>query len=120
MGTKGNRIISDIAVVDPATALIPCHTDHARKRGRKNVCPPWRGRSDKQAACGVRPGNDLAQPFAMVSICSPEAQINDVHLLRYCPAERGFEEHYGGGEAIRENLDRIEFDPRRLGSEDTG
>src|SRR6266849_2767217 len=68
----------------------------------------------------ICPGNDLAQPFAMVSIRSPEAQVNDVHLLCYCPAERGFEDGHGSGEVIRENLDRIKFDPRRLGSEDTG
>src|SRR6266540_509585 len=119
VGTKGDRIVGDIAVLAPTTVVVSGHADHPRQRGGKDIHSPRWGRSDEQRACGICLRNDLAQPGAMVGIRSPEAQIDDVHPLLHRPAEGGFEDGNGGGQAIGKNLDGVELDLWSLGSQDT-
>lgn len=120
VGAEGNGVINDISVLVPAAGVVSSHADHAGKRGGKDVHSSGWGRSHEQGAGGGGLGDNLAQPFAMIGVRSPEAQVNEVHALLQRPAEGGFEGGNGSGEAVRKNLDGVELDLRGLGTQDSG
>ena len=65
-------------------------------------------------------GDNLEQPCAVVGVRSPQAQVEDLHLLLHAPQERGLEYRDGGRKTVSEDLHRVQRDLRRLGSQDAG
>lgn len=110
MRAKGNRIVGEVEMFPPGTAVVARDADHSGQHCRENVHPTGWRRGDHQRANRRGACDELFEPLSVFLIDRSKAQRHDLRPSPDRPIKARLERSDGGGKTVLEDTDREEFD----------